>query len=92
MEAQVHEPNYKTIRIKKAGGGTRLQKVQVLASGKYKFVKNSTKSRKTKPKTRKYTTRKRRTTRKGDKTLQGKPAYKRKSTKRKTNKDSMWNW
>ena len=33
----------KTIRIKKPGGGTRLQKVKVLASGKYKFVKNTTK-------------------------------------------------
>jgi hypothetical protein len=32
----------KTIRIKKKGGGTRLQRVQVLASGKYKFVKNPT--------------------------------------------------
>jgi len=39
---------FKNIRIKKRGGGTRLQRVQVLASGKYKFVKNkgSTKSRK----------------------------------------------
>ncbi len=35
---------YKNIRIKKRGGGTRLQRVQVLASGKYKFVKNLTKS------------------------------------------------
>ena len=33
----------KTIRIKKPSGGTRLQKVKVLASGKYKFVKNTTK-------------------------------------------------
>ena len=33
----------KTIKIKKPGGGTRLQKVKVLASGKYKFVKNTTK-------------------------------------------------
>ena len=33
----------KTIKIKKAGGGTRLQKVKVLASGKYRFVKNTTK-------------------------------------------------
>lgn len=33
-------PTYKNIRIKKRGGGTRLQRVQVLASGKYKFVKN----------------------------------------------------
>lgn len=33
----------KTIRIKKSGGGTRLQKVKVLASGKYRFVKNTTK-------------------------------------------------
>jgi len=32
---------YKNIRIKKKGGGTRLQRVQVLASGKYKFVKNT---------------------------------------------------
>ena len=82
-------PKYKTIRIKKAGGGTRLQRVQVLASGKYKFVKNSTKSRKT-------TTRTRRTTRKGDLTLQRKRAFpskkKSKATKRKPNKDSMWNW
>ena len=34
---------FKIIRIKKAGGGTRLQKVKVLASGKYRFVKNTTK-------------------------------------------------
>jgi len=40
----------KTIRIKKPGGGTRLQKVKVLASGKYRFVKNTTKGiRKTRP-------------------------------------------
>ena len=44
----------KTIRIKKPGGGTRLQKVKVLASGKYKFVKNTTKGmvRKTRAKGR----------------------------------------
>lgn len=36
---------YKNIRIKKRGGGTRLQRVKVLASGKYKFVKNPTRSR-----------------------------------------------
>jgi hypothetical protein len=33
----------KTIRIKKPGGGSRLQKVKVLPSGKYRFVKNTTK-------------------------------------------------
>jgi hypothetical protein len=33
--------SYKNIRIKKKGGGTRIQRVQVLASGKYKFVKNT---------------------------------------------------
>jgi len=41
---------FKNIRIKKRGGGTRTQRVQVLASGKYKFVKNvgrSSKPRKT---------------------------------------------
>lgn len=31
---------FKNIRMKKAGGGTRLQRVQVLKSGKFKFVKN----------------------------------------------------
>ena len=35
-------PTYKNIRIKMKGGKTRLQRVQVLASGKYKFVKNLT--------------------------------------------------
>lgn len=41
-------PTYKNITIKKRGGGTRLQRVQVLASGKYKFVKNvGSKARKT---------------------------------------------
>lgn len=34
-------PNYKNIRVKKKGGGTRMQRVQVLASGQYKFVKNT---------------------------------------------------
>jgi len=38
-------PKTKTIRIKKPSGGTRLQRVQVLASGKYKFIKNTTKGR-----------------------------------------------
>jgi len=32
--------SFKNIRIEKRGGGTRIQRVQVLASGKYKFVKN----------------------------------------------------
>lgn len=34
---------YKNIRIKMKGGKSRLQRVKVLASGKYKFVKNLTK-------------------------------------------------
>jgi len=34
---------FKNITVKKRGGGTRLQRVQVLASGKYKFVKNPSK-------------------------------------------------
>lgn len=37
--------SYKNIRIPVRGGGSRLQRVQVLKSGKYKFVKNLTKSR-----------------------------------------------
>jgi len=34
----------KIIKIKKRGGGTRLQRVKVLASGKFRFIKNKTKS------------------------------------------------
>ncbi len=33
-------PGTHTIRIKKPGGGTRMQRVQVLKSGKFKFIKN----------------------------------------------------
>ena len=33
-------PTFKNIRIKMKNGKTRLQRVQILASGKYKFVKN----------------------------------------------------
>ncbi|MBA7537266.1 hypothetical protein ES705_29533 [subsurface metagenome] len=40
-------PTFKNIRIKMKNGKSRLQRVQVLASGKYKFVKNLTKSRST---------------------------------------------
>jgi len=33
---------FKVITIKKRGGGTRKQRVQVMSSGKFKFVKNKT--------------------------------------------------
>ncbi len=33
-------PGTHTIRIKKRGGGTRMQRVNVLKSGKFKFIKN----------------------------------------------------
>lgn len=48
---------FKNIRIKKPGGGSRLQRVQVLASGKYKFVKNKLSRSSKKTKTSKKTTR-----------------------------------
>jgi len=55
-------PTFKNIRVKMKNGKSRLQRVQVLASGKYKFVKNTTKSRTTKRKTtRKAVTRRRKT-------------------------------
>ncbi|GAH98209.1 unnamed protein product [marine sediment metagenome] len=38
-------PTFKNIRIKMKNGKTRLQRVQVLASGKYKFVKNIVKGK-----------------------------------------------
>ena len=78
MEAQVHVP--KGFQGKKKG--SRAEKIAIAKAQRAKNKK--------KPK-RKTTTRTRRTTRRGDKTLAGKPAYKRK-TSRKTNKDSMWNW
>jgi len=49
---------YKNITIKKKGGGTRKQRVKVLASGKYKFVKNLHKRVKSRVKRRKTTRRK----------------------------------
>lgn len=56
---------FKNIKIPKRGGGTRLQRVKVLASGKYKFVKNLTKSSKQSPsKTGGKTTAKRQVNRK----------------------------
>jgi len=67
--------------------GSRAEKMAIAKAQRAKNRK--------KPK-RKTTTRTRRTTRKGDLTLKRKPAYepkkKRKSTRRKTNKDSMWKW
>lgn len=50
-------PTFKNIRIKMKGGGSRLQRIMVLASGKYKFVKNITKSRSKKTGKSKKTTR-----------------------------------
>jgi len=45
-------PKYKNIRVKKPNGGYRTQRVQVLASGKYKFVKNKGTKRSTKARRR----------------------------------------
>jgi len=45
-------PKYKNIRVKKPNGGYRTQRVQVLASGKYKFVKNKGTKRATKARRR----------------------------------------
>ena len=45
-------PTFKNITIPMRNGKTRLQRVQVLASGKYKFVKNLVKGKKTKGKSR----------------------------------------
>jgi len=42
---------YKTIRVKMKNGKTRSQRVQVLANGKYKFVKNTSRKSSTKRKT-----------------------------------------
>lgn len=62
-------PTYKVITIKKKGGGTRRQRVQVLASGKYKFVKNlGSKARKTPKKvTKRRSARKRKVSNVGNK-------------------------
>jgi len=51
---------YKTIRIKKPGGGYRNQRVRVLANGRYRFVKNTSRSKpKTRTRTRRKTTKRR---------------------------------
>jgi len=55
---------FKNIKIKKKGGGTRMQRVQVLKSGKFKFVKNTKKGGGKKSTKRKSTTRKKSTTKK----------------------------
>jgi len=60
----------KTITIKKKGGGKRKQKVQVLASGKYKFIKNT--ARKVKSKTKSKTKSKPKSKRKPNKKAKGK--------------------
>lgn len=62
-------PTFKNIRIKKRGGGTRLQRVQVLASGKYKFVKNL--GSKAKKSVKKAKTRKRSASKKGKSMAKG---------------------
>ena len=96
-------PKYKTIRIKKPNGETRLQRVQVLASGKYKFVKNVgrlVKSYKprgsgTKRAMKRYDTKYgRKSTRKYQVRKTARRAYTglKRKVRRKTNKDSMWNW
>lgn len=55
-------PEFKNIRIKMKGGKSRMQRVMVLASGKYKFVKNlGSKTRKSTRKSVKRTVTKRRT-------------------------------
>ncbi len=43
-------PGIHNIRIKKPGGGTRMQRVQVLKSGKFKCIKNVKGAVKSKPK------------------------------------------
>ena len=65
---------YKNITVKKRGGGTRQQRVQVLASGKYKFVKNlgtrvRTKTRSVRKTARKRTTKARAYAARGSKIL-----------------------
>ncbi|GAG85074.1 unnamed protein product, partial [marine sediment metagenome] len=59
------------IRVKMKNGKSRLQRVQVLASGKYKFVKNLTKSRARKTTTKKTTTRRRKANPKGKNLAKG---------------------
>lgn len=89
-------PKYKTIRIAKYPRGSRLQRVQVLPSGRYRFVKN-TKTRGVSKRlsiTTKTRRKRRKSTRKGQIRKTARRAYTgiKKKVRRKTNKDSMWNW
>lgn len=65
-------PRFKNIRIKMKGGKTRLQRVMVLPSGKYKFVKNLTKSRSNPKEKGKTSTKKTRPIKKGGNRKMGK--------------------
>jgi len=63
-------PTFKNITIKMKGGGSRKQRVKVLKSGKFRFVKNLTKSKskrtkKTTPKRSRRTMAKKKKSRKG---------------------------
>jgi len=60
-------PKFRNVRIRKPGGGFRMQRAMVLRSGKLKFVKNIKRKRVTKNVSRRRTkkrtiTRRRRTT------------------------------
>ena len=63
---------YKNIRIPKRGGGTRLQRVQVLKSGQYRFVKNPGGAKSSKKKKSSKTTRRTRTVAKKNKVARAK--------------------
>ena len=60
-------PTYKNIRIKMKGGKTRIQRVQVLASGKYKFVKNLVKGKTTTKTSRRASSKGKKTVKNGSK-------------------------
>ena len=68
-------PKFKNIRIKMKNGKSRLQRVQVLASGKYKFVKNK-KSSASKSKSKKSKSRRKRRSNPGKSSKGGKMAKK----------------
>jgi len=72
----------KIITIKKRGGGTRKQRVKVLASGKFRFIKNKAKSVKKAIAKRRKPSKKRRNTQQRNTTKKRSPSVAKKGRRR----------
>jgi len=77
---------FKNIKIKMKGGKSRIQRVMVLASGKFRFVKNKRKSSPGPAKKSTKSNKKRRNTQRRNTTTKRKPSVAKKGTRRRISK------